>query len=138
MSDQLTRVIVAGVLLLHGLGHAGALGALAWIGLRGGDAGPWLPAKSWLVASLPSSTATAIAATFWIVACVGFVAAAAGFWFELGEWWRAVAVVSALVSLVGIVLFFGTWPTFNTIAALAVDVAVLVAILWLDWPAHTA
>jgi hypothetical protein len=28
--------------------------------------------------------------------------------FDLGEWWRALAVGSALVSLVGIALFFGT------------------------------
>ena len=47
---------------------------------------------------------------------------------------RPLAVVSALVSMVGIVLFFGTWPMFNTLAALGVDVAVLVAILWLRWP----
>lgn len=31
MSDQSIKLIAAGALLLHGLGHGGALGALAWI-----------------------------------------------------------------------------------------------------------
>jgi hypothetical protein len=30
--------------------------------------------------------------------------------------------------------FIGTWPTFNTLAALGVNVAVLVALLGLHWP----
>lgn len=136
MSEQMTKLVVTGVLLLHGLGHAGALGALAWLELRGGDTGAWLPAKSWLVPAMPSPTV--VAAAFWIVACVGFVAAALGLWFGLGEWWRAVAVVSAVVSIVGIVLFLGTWPIFNTVAALAVDVAVIVALLVLRWPPRLA
>ena len=135
MSDQTTRLVVAGVLLLQRLGHAGALGALAWIGVRGGDTGAWLPAHSWLFSSMPS--ATVVAAIFWTVSLVGFVLAAAGLWFGLGEWWRTVAFVSALISLVGIVLFFGTWPMFNTFAALGVDVAVIVALLVLRWPPQT-
>jgi hypothetical protein len=137
MSDQMTRLVVAGVLLVHGLGHAGALGALAWIGLRGGDTGAWLPARSWLLPSMPSGTATAIASIFWIVSLVGFVVAAGALWFGVGDWWRGVAFVSALVSTVGIVLFFGTWPIFNTVAALGVDVAVIVALLVLRWPPQT-
>jgi hypothetical protein len=51
-------------------------------------------------------SATVVAAIFWTVALVGFVAASGGLWFSLGEWWRSVAFVSAIVSLVGIVLFF--------------------------------
>jgi len=135
MSDQTTRLVVAGVLLVHGLGHAGALGALVWIGLRAGDTGAWLPARSWLIPSMPSPTV--VAAIFWVLALVGFVAAAGALWFGIGDWWRSVAVVSALVSSVGIVLFFGTWPTFNTVAALGVDAAVIIALLVLRWPAQT-
>jgi hypothetical protein len=37
------------------------------------------------------------------------------------------------VSGTGIVIFLGTWATFNTIAALGVDVAVLVAVV-IGWP----
>lgn len=126
-------LIVGGVLLLHGLGHGGALGALIWIGLKPGtDTGGWLAARSWLFPSLAAPAATAVASAFWILALIGFVAAALAFWGVLlpEEAWRPVAVASAIVSIVGVVLFFGTWPVFNTVAALGVDVAVL----WLHWP----
>lgn len=137
MSDQMLRWIVGGVLLLHGLGHGGALGALAWIRLRPGTStGDWAAARSWLAPALGADGATAIASAFWIVSLVCFAIAALSFWGVLapGDWWRPLAVASAVVSMVGIVLFFGTWPLFNTIAALGVDAAVLVAVVWLHWP----
>jgi hypothetical protein len=137
MSDQTIKLIAAGVLLVHGLGHGGALGALAWIRLRPGTpTGDWLAARSWLAPSLPGDTATTIASAFWIVSLVGFVIAAMSFWGVVvpGSVWRPLAVAVALVSATGIVLFFGTWPMFYTLAALGVNVAVLVAVLWLHWP----
>jgi len=134
--DQTIKIVVAAVLLLHGLGHGGALGALVWIRFRPGDAGAWLAARSWLFPALPAGTATAMASTFWVLSLIGFVAAALSFWCILvpGDAWRQIAVVSAIVSTLGIVLFFGTWPTLNTIAALAVNSAVLVTQLCLRWP----
>jgi hypothetical protein len=140
MSDQMLKLIAAGVLLLHGLGHGGALGALAWIRLRPGTpTGDWLAARSWLVPSLPGDTATTIASVFWIVSLTGFVIAAMSFWGVVlpGSVWRPLAVASAVVSIVGISFFFGTWPLFNTLAALGVNVTVLVAVLWFRWPAET-
>jgi len=137
MSDQTIKLIAAGVLLLHGLSHGGALGALAWIRLSpGSNTGDWRAARSWLVPSLPGDAATTIASAFWIVSLVGFVIAAMSFWGVVipGDVWRPLAVASALVSIAGIACFFGTWPIFNTLAALGVNVAVLVAIVWLRWP----
>ena len=140
MSDQTIRRLVAVVLLLHGLGHGGALGALIWIRFRLGDAtNGWLAARSWLFHSLPSTTTTTVASTFWVISLIGFVAAAMSFWGILipGDVWRQLAVASAFVSVIGIVLFFGTWPAFNTTAALAVNIAVLVTQLWIRWPPQT-
>ncbi len=137
MSDQTIKLIAAGVLLVHGLGHGGALAALTWIRLRPGTpTGGWLAARSWLVPSLPADTATTIASALWIVSLTGFVIAAMSFWGVVvpGSVWRPLAVVVALVSATGIVVFFGTWPMFNTLAALGVNVAVLVAVVWLHWP----
>ena len=141
MSDQAIKLIATSVLLVHGLGHGGSLAALAWIRLRPGTpTGGWLAARSWLVPSLTGDTAMTIAAAFWIVSLVGFVIAAMSFWGVVvpGNVWRPLAVTSALVSFAGIVLFCGTWPMFNTLAALGVDVAVLVAVLWLHWPPQAA
>ncbi len=134
MSDQTIKLIAAGVLLLHGLGHGGALGALAWIRLRPGTpTGAWHAARSWLVPALPADTATTLAGAFWIASLVGFVVAAMSFWGVLiqDNVWRPVAVAAALASATGIVLFLGNWPMFNTLAALGVNVAVLVAVVCL-------
>lgn len=141
MSADTARGLVFGALVIHGLGHGGALGALIWMALRPSDpTGGWQAARSWLLPALPAATATPIAGGFWIVAMLGFVVAALSFWgIGLpGEAWRSVAIGSAIVSLVGITLFFGTWPPFNTLAALAVNIAVLVSLLWLRWPAQAA
>jgi len=121
--------------LLHGLGHGGAFGALLWT-RTGKEAGGWLPARSWLFPSLSPATARMVAGIFWIAALLGFVAAALGFWGILvpESVWRPLAVVFSVVSITGIVLFIGNWPPFNTLAALAVNVAVLVTQLWMHWP----
>jgi hypothetical protein len=137
MSDQIIKIVIAAVLLLHGLGHGGAIGALIWIGRKPGtDTGGWQAARSWLFPSLSAPAATTVASTFWVLSLIGFVAAAMSFWGILapGEAWRPLAVASAIVSILGIALFLGTWPTFNTLAALGVNVAVLVTQLWLHWP----
>ncbi len=137
MSDQMIKLIAGGVLLVHGLGHGGALGALASIRFHPGHKHGRLARRPVLaLPSLAGGTATTIASAFWIVSLVGFVIAAMSFWGVVipGSVWRPLAVASALVSIAGITLFFGTWPMFNTLAALSVNVAVLVAVLWLRWP----
>jgi hypothetical protein len=130
------NLIIGGILLVHGLGHGGALGALLWIRfMPGTETGGWLAARSWLFPSLAAPNASIVAGAFWILALIGFVAAALSFWGVLlpADLWRPVAVVSAIVSLGGMILFVGTWPAFNYVAALAVNVAVLVAVLLLHW-----
>jgi hypothetical protein len=75
-----------------------------------------------------------VAVTLWTVAMVGFAAAAAVVMGWLPEgWWVPIAVGSSLASLLGVVLFPGAFPPFSTIGALAVDVAVLAAVLWYGW-----
>ncbi len=41
---------------------------------------------------------------------------------------------AAIVSAVGITLALGTWPAFNTTAALGVNIATLVVLLLVQWP----
>lgn len=136
MSTQMIQILIAGALLLHGLGHTGAIGALLYIESGRRSTLPWLPARSWLFPSLTPATAKMVATAFWVACTIGFVAASLSFWGILvpGDVWRQLAIASSIVSILGITLFIGTWPAFNTIAAQGMNIAVLVALLWLGWP----
>jgi carbon starvation protein CstA len=135
MSTQIIAILITGVLLLHGLGHGGAIGALIAID-HGVDSGKWLPARSWLFPKLAPRTAKEIAIIFWTLSLFGFVAAALSFWGILLPvyLWRTIALIFAFVSLIGITLFWGTWPMFNTLAAQVVNLTVIITQLWLHWP----
>jgi hypothetical protein len=135
MSAQTTRLLIAGVLFLHGIAHLGALAALL-VNRRGHDTDGWRSAHSWLLPSLNLAAATIVASAFWVLSAIGFVAAAMSLWGVLvpGDLWRQLAVASSIVSGTGIVFFLGTWPVFNTTAGLGVNIAVIVALLWLSWP----
>jgi hypothetical protein len=76
-----------------------------------------------------------LAIACYAVALAGFAFTALASWnivLPVG-WCGALGVASALVSTAGIALFFGTWPMFNMLAALAVNVGVILAVL-LGWP----
>jgi hypothetical protein len=135
MTSQTIKIIIAGVLLLHGLGHGGAIGALIAID-RGVPSGKWLSARSWLFPKLSPQVAKVIAIAFWVAALLGFVAAALSFWGILipGDWWRPLALTFAIISFVGIALYWGRWPMFNTLAAQVVNLVVIITQLWLHWP----
>jgi hypothetical protein len=128
MLPQLPALAGPIIVILHGLGHGGALIALAWIAARpGSDTGAWSAARSWLLPALSAETATVVAGVFWAISLIVFVTAGlgmAGVGF-LAETWRPIAVVAAVVSLTGIGLFLGTWPAFNTVAAIAVNIGIL-------------
>ena len=138
MSPQTIKILIAGVLLLHGLGHGGAIGALLAID-RGVPGGKWLAARSWLFPRLAPQVARLIAIIFWMLSILGFVAAALSFWGFLipGDLWRPLALIFAFISFIGITLFWGSWPMFNTLAAQVVNLAVFVTQLWLHWPPLT-
>ena len=135
MSPELIKILIPLVLLLHGLGHGGAIGVLIAID-RGLSGGKWLSARSWLFPKINPRAAKVIALIFWGLSLVGFVAAALSFWGILvsGDLWRQLALISAFVSFTGIIIFWGRWPLFNTLAAQAVNLAVIVTQLWLHWP----
>ena len=121
MSTQILRILIAGAMFVHGVGHM---------------LGFWMPARSWLFPSWGELTLRVISSTFWILAAVGFLTALLGFLGVLvpSDLWRPLAVGTALVSLLGLVLFWNTWPAFNTIGALGMNIVVLVTQLWLHWP----
>jgi hypothetical protein len=132
MFPQLPALAGPAIVALHGLGHGGALIALAWIAARPGtDTGAWSAARSWLVPGLSGDTATVVASGFWAVSLIAFVAVGLGMAGVgvLAETWRPIAAVAAVASLTGIGLFLGTWPAFNTFAAIAVNIGILAVLL---------
>ena len=129
MFPQLPALAGPAIVALHGLGHGGALIALAWIAARPGtDTGAWTAARSWLQPGWSPETATVVASAFWALSLIAFVATGLGMAGVggLAETWRPIAVVAAVVSLTGIGLFLGTWPAFNTLAAISVNIGLLV------------
>lgn len=67
-----------------------------------------------------------------LAAGAAFVIAGGGLWAE-AEWWRALAVTAAALSLLFFVVFFQPLILFG----MALDVAVIVVLVWLDWPTRT-
>jgi hypothetical protein len=121
MSTQIFQILIAGALFVHGVGHS---------------LGFWMPTRSWLFPNLGEQTLRIISSIFWILAIVGFLAALLGF---LGvvvpsDLWRSLAIGTAVISTLGLVIFWNTWPVFNTIGALGMNIVVLIALLWLHWP----
>jgi len=68
---------------------------------------------------------------------VGFLAAAYGLWSEQSGW-RTGAVAAAIISSVGLILFWTNPPTSPVISALVVNIIVLVALLLVGWPSAGA
>jgi len=121
VDTQTLRILIAGGLFVHGVGHT---------------LGFFKPARSWILPAVGEPALRVTANILWSLAAVGFVLSCLGF---LGvivpvDWWRPLAVIFALVSLLGLVLFLGNWPVFNTIGALGFNIVVLVALVWLRWP----
>jgi hypothetical protein len=137
MSEGTVKLVIAAVLFLHGIAHVGPIATYLWIKFRPQDAtGGWVAARTWLAPGLAPRPAKTIATVFWALSLIGFVCAALAFSGVIlpGTLWRQLSIGSAIISTMGIIVFFGTWPMFNTLAALAVNVAVLVTQLITHWP----
>jgi hypothetical protein len=122
MTGQTLGILIAGALFAHGLGHS---------------LGFFKPAQSWLLPAKGAPFMRITANVLWSLAGLGFVLAGLAFTGVLvpPDWWRPLAVVFAVVSLLGMVLFGRNWPLFNTLGASGFNLVVLVAILWQQWPA---
>lgn len=95
--------------------------------------------RSWLLTPILGETISRILSIIlFLVALVGFVASTLALlgWLVPHDWWRTLAVVSAVISIVTIALFWNAFVSFfpNKVGALGVDIAVLVCLLVLNWP----
>lgn len=97
---MLLRYLIAIVLFAHGVGHL-LFVANSWEFWRGGEAG-----RSWLFSEMlgVGQTVEGIFGLLWLVPLVGFVTLTWGYFTHQG-WWPQLALASAVVSLVMIVLW---------------------------------
>jgi len=132
MDAGVIKLIAAGVLGAHGIGHV-----LGWLPAWGIARFDGLSSQSWLVSAIAGENAGRIAAgVVFLMPTVGFVLAAAGV--LTGQpWWRGVAVASAAASLLGTALFPHAFTTGSTIGSVAVNVVVLYGVLVAGWGAET-
>jgi len=126
------RIVIAVVLLAHGIGHS--LGLFPAFGLA--KTKRWTD-HSWLLTNfIGESAARWFGVVLWLAAMFGFIGAALGFYGILIPQWRILAIASAIVSLAGLSLYWNAFPSLtNKIGAIAVDVIILGTLLWANWPA---
>jgi hypothetical protein len=134
---EMWKFVIGIVLIAHGIGHSmGILGLF-----KVAEVNPAWHGDSWILSNVAGDVLTqAVGATLWSVAMIGFIALGlvAFGWLPVA-WWQPIAIVSSIASLAGVVLFPIAFPTFSTIGAVVVDLAVLYTVLtgWIpsDLPA---
>lgn len=125
------KLLVALVLFAHGIGHI--MGPLQVFKVA--TINPAWAGNSWILTGVTGqSFSQAIGAILWMAALISFAALAGVVlgWLP-ATWWAPLAVGASALSLVGIALFPTAFPLTSTVAAVVVDVAVLVSVLWLHW-----
>ena len=113
------RILIGVFFLGHGFVHA--RWQLWWPG--GG------PRTSWLLRNAGERTLRGLSTTLFVLAAIGFFAAGLGVFLQQG-WWRPVAVISSVASLLLMALF---WYRGLVVGA-AIDTAILIALLVAHWP----
>jgi uncharacterized membrane protein YphA (DoxX/SURF4 family) len=119
---MLLRVLLGLFFIAHGLVHVAI-----WAPKYDPEKVPFDASHSWLLGDQrPLARVLAFAAAaILMVAGIALLAQ--------GGWWRPTAVVGLSVSTVLVLLYFTPWYLF----ILAVNIALIVGIAWLDWPAES-
>jgi hypothetical protein len=144
MSTTLLRVIIAGVLAFHGIGHAmGVISALKLINVdrsEGSVFRNWSSDSGLLTDLLGDPASRVVCTILYLVALIGFLGAALGLmgWGVPHDWWRTLAIVSAVISLVALVLYWNALMLLSPpkVGALAINIATLVCLIWSKWPSE--
>jgi hypothetical protein len=129
MSADVLRIVIGIAVVAHGVGHVLFMPPLNGV-LRLDSNG-----HSWLLGGILSDGGTAILASVLAsLAGVAFVATGVGIVLQTG-WWRQLAILASVVSIVLVAAMWNGVPTSSAAFALAFDVVVLLALLVAHWPA---
>ena len=122
---MLLRYLLTVALFAHGLGHFLFL-ANSWGLWKGAEEG-----RSWLFSGMlgVEQTLEGIFGLLWLIPFVGFVAVSWGYLTHQG-WWLELALGSAGISLIMIVLWWGSPLVGSAFFALVFDLAVIAVVLW--------
>lgn len=145
MSGTSLRILVAAVLALHGVGQAMGIIPALRSAVNEGKTEGWLQnwsGHSWLLTPLLGDVASRIVCVvLFAVPLIGFLGAALALmgWVVPHDLWRPLALVSAVVSTVALALYWNALIMLfpHKIGDIAINVAVLVSLLWVNWPTES-
>ena len=123
------RTVLAVVIGAHGIGHILFLVPLLGIADWGQST------RSWLLSGETGSRL--IGSVLWIAAIIAFGVVVVGLVGQHG-WWRTAAIIAALISIVGLILFWPTPVTAPVLSALVFNLLLLAALLIVRWPSVEA
>ena len=129
------KIIIGLFLIAHGLVHVG-LAAAPDPNESESKPGAFFtaPQRSWLLPQLGLKPAAIrwIGILLVVFTTLGFVLAGLGVFGVpgLAESWRTIAVVSAVLSLLLLLLFWHPWIILGGL----IDVGIIFSLVWADWP----
>ncbi len=129
MSTATVRLVTGLVLIIHGIGHA-----MAFFPAMNIFSNEKWHYRSWLLNSVLSDGASrVIIIILFAIPLIGFIASGLGVfnWLVPHDWWPKLAIVSAVVGMVALAIFWNAFASFfpNKVGAIAVNIAVLWGLL---------
>jgi hypothetical protein len=122
------RIAIGLIIIAHGIGHI--LFLLPLLGIV--DWGQ--STRSWLLSNLGGTTLTQIVGSLiWLAVISGFTLAVVGMLTQQ-DWWRALALIASVISLVGLILFWSDKASSSAFFAAGFNIAVLFLLLVVKWP----
>ena len=125
----MTKLLVGGFLIIHGLIHLGV-----WATPKPDGPQPFDPSHSWFfsLVGIGKATTRTLSIILAIGAAVGFVASGIAL-FAGSELWRLFAIVTAAETLLLLLLYFNPWLSF----AVAIQFGIFYALVIAHWPAES-
>lgn len=129
MSESTVRIITGLVLIIHGIGYGTAL--VPALNLFSNE--NWHH-RSWLLNNVLGDTASRVMVVILFgIIMIGFITAGLAVfgWLVPHNWWQTLAIVSAVLGLIALALFWNAFASLfpNKIGAIVVNVIVLWALL---------